>query len=182
MSFAPIIIGTKKFPSTPGIDRDEEQEQHDRAVGGERLVVLVQFQDRPGRGEQVEPDEPGGERRRTTKKTASDDQVQDADPLVVDGEQPRQPPVLVVQVVDLRRDLVRVGPVAGCSRGPVRPATPGRVGVVVVGLTSCALLPSWACRSASGRAVPGLGRVGRGTDRGRELVGPPRQVARLAGS
>ena len=38
-SFAPIMSGTRKLPSTAGIDGDEEEEHHHHAVHREQLVV-----------------------------------------------------------------------------------------------------------------------------------------------
>ena len=87
-SFAPIIIGMKKFPITAGIDgiRKKNSITTPWAVNARLYASSVRIA--PVGREQVEPDEPGGDPA-DDEEDGDRDQVQDADPLVVDGEQPR---------------------------------------------------------------------------------------------
>ena len=74
-SFAPIMIGIRKLPSTAGNRRDQEEEHHDHAVHGEQLVVGVGLDQVRRRRQQLEADhqreepaqeEEDGDRQRDT--------------------------------------------------------------------------------------------------------------------
>ena len=56
-SFAPIMMGTRKLPSTAGIEGIEEKEDHHLAVHGEELVVGVRLHQVARRGQQFQADE-----------------------------------------------------------------------------------------------------------------------------
>ena len=64
-SLAPSIIGSTKLPSAAGIDGDDEEEDHDRAVEREHLVVGVGPEDRLTAGEKLGAD---GERRHAAEE------------------------------------------------------------------------------------------------------------------
>ena len=100
-SFAPIIIGMKKFPITAGIDGMRKKKSIIMPWAVNSLVVGVLVEDRPGRREQVEPHDAGRDPADT--KNAVTKQVEDADPLVVGGQQPRPDAVVVVEIVRLGR-------------------------------------------------------------------------------
>ena len=70
---------------------DDEQEQHDRAVHRERLVVGVLIQELHARDGELGPDDEGKDAGREEEQEAVQD-VQDPDLLVVDGRQPVDDP------------------------------------------------------------------------------------------
>ena len=68
MSFAPIIIGTKKFPSTPGMTGMRNKKSMIVPWAVNALLYWSEVEDRPGRGDQVQPHQRDGERRRTRRR------------------------------------------------------------------------------------------------------------------
>ena len=93
-----------------GDRRDQEEEHHDDPVHGERFVVVVAREEIAGRGQQLE----AHERRRHAAEHEHQrhgDEVEDADPLVVQRQQPRLDAVGDVEIRDRRR-LRRRGPAA----------------------------------------------------------------------
>ena len=104
-SFAPIMIGTRKLPSTAGIDGNQEEEHHHHAVHREQLVVGLVGHQIAGRRRQLEPDQ-HRERAADEKEERDRREVQQRDALVIAGQQPRRDAVAVVQVV-LRRHAER---------------------------------------------------------------------------
>ena len=84
-----------------GDRRDQEEEDHDDAVHGEELVVGVAADDVGLGRQQLEPD--GAREQAAEHEHDRDrDQVEERDPLVVDGEEPRADAVVGVEVVDAR--------------------------------------------------------------------------------
>ena len=148
----------EEVPQHPGIDRDEEQEQHDRAVGGERLVVLVERRGSPRSGVSRLSRTSPAAIAADDEEDRHDDQVQDADPLVVDREQPRQHAV--------RRRSGSCCGSAGVRLGrDRRRRDPRRRSRVIDGRSSTSFLsPSARCRLGFGVSSPGR-RPGPGTVR-----------------
>ncbi len=138
-SFAPIMIGIRKLPSTAGNRRDQEEEDHHHAVHGEHLVVGLGRQQVARRRQQLEPDE-HREEAADEEEDGDRREIQQRDALVVLRQQPRLQAVAVVQVVHrfhvilgqrgLRRShelqVPRTGPASGdrrrrgCRVGPAR--------------------------------------------------------------
>ena len=99
-SLAPIISGSRKFPSTAGIDGDQEEEDHHHAVHGEQLVVGLGLDaGRPRGVSSSSRDRSSANRPPSEEQDRDRDQVQDRDALVVVRQQPRLEAVAVVQVV-----------------------------------------------------------------------------------
>ena len=96
-SLAPIISGTRKFPSTAGMEGIRKKKIITCAVHGEQLVVGVGLHQVARRSEQFQPDQ---QREEPADKEEERDrnQVQQRDALVVRGQQPRPDAVLLVQI------------------------------------------------------------------------------------
>ena len=78
--------------------RDQEEEHHDQAVHGEQLVVGIGLHQVARRSEQFQPDQQG-EESADKEKDSDRHQVQQGDPLVVHGQQPRLDAIVLVQIV-----------------------------------------------------------------------------------
>ena len=101
-SFAPIIIGMKKFPITAGIDGIRKKNSIITPCAVNVRLYWSSVMIAPVGREQVEAHQPAA-MPPDHEEDRDRHQVQDADPLVVDGEQPRPDAVVRVQVVRLGR-------------------------------------------------------------------------------
>src|SRR5207245_11591458 len=79
--------------------RDQEEEHHDHAVHGEELVVGLCLEEVARRREQLEAQH-DGEEAAHEEGARQRDQVEEPDPLVVGGEEPRAHAVALGQVVE----------------------------------------------------------------------------------
>ena len=97
-SLAPIIMGTRKFPSTAGIEGIRKKKHHDHAMHGEELVVGIGLHQVARGGEQFEADEQR-EEASDEEEERNREKIKQRDALVVGGEQPGPHSVLGVQIV-----------------------------------------------------------------------------------
>ena len=90
--------GHEEVAEHGGNRRDEEEEDHDHAVHGEKLVVGVGLDEVAGGGEQFEADEQR-EEAADEKEEGDGEQVEQRDALVVRGEEPRADTVVLIEII-----------------------------------------------------------------------------------
>ena len=95
--------------------RNQEEENHDDSVHGEQLVVGV-GRDQVTRGRQQLQADHHGEESAQPEHRGDRDQVQDRDPLMIGGQQPRLDAVVGIQVILALDSLY-----SGCHVTPLGP-------------------------------------------------------------
>jgi hypothetical protein len=90
--------GNEKISQDRGDGGNQEKEDHDHAVHGEKFVVSVGLHQVACGREQFEADEQG-EESADEKEERNRDEVKQRDAFVVGGEQPRPHSVLFVQII-----------------------------------------------------------------------------------
>ena len=106
----------EEVPERGGDRGDDEQEHHHRAVERERLVVAIGAHDRLAGRDQLSAHHERGEPA-DEKGDGGRDQIQDADPLVVERDQPLQYPGVRLEVVLVGgRGRVRQDPIGVDAR------------------------------------------------------------------
>src|SRR5712671_2625591 len=89
--------GHEEISEHSGNGWDQEEENHDHSMHGEKLVVSVGLDEVAGGRKQLEADEQG-KKSANEKEKRDRDEIEQGDAFVVGGEQPRPDAVLLVQV------------------------------------------------------------------------------------